>query len=106
MDVISVYSATVWQTPRGLCPWHRFIPALASFLGISVTEIPVKHHPRIHGETKYSLDRIYRVILDLITVRVLLDLLTRPIQVFGTRARCGCPGSRRLGSKGRRDWHG
>ncbi|MFH1761650.1 MAG: glycosyltransferase [bacterium] len=62
---------------------HRFIPALASFLGINVAEIPVKHHPRIHGKTKYGINRTYRVILDLVNVRFLLDYFTRPIQFFG-----------------------
>lgn len=65
---------------------HRFIPALASFLGIKVTELPVNHRPRVHGTSKYGLSRIYRVILDLINVRFLLDYFTRPIQFFGKLA--------------------
>ncbi|MEW6328055.1 MAG: glycosyltransferase [Thermodesulfobacteriota bacterium] len=65
---------------------HRFIPALASFLGIKVTELPVNHRPRVHGSSKYGLSRIYRVILDLINVRFLLDYFTRPIQFFGKLA--------------------
>jgi glycosyltransferase involved in cell wall biosynthesis len=62
---------------------HRFIPALASWMGVSVTEIPVQHHPRRFGKSKYGISRTIRVILDLITVRFLLSYSTRPIQIFG-----------------------
>ena len=62
---------------------HRFIPALASWMGVSVTEIPVQHHPRRFGKSKYGISRTIRVILDLITVRFLLNYSTRPIQIFG-----------------------
>lgn len=62
---------------------HRFIPALASWMGIKVAEIPVVHHPRVYGKTKYGLSRTIRVILDLISIKFLLSYSTRPIQVFG-----------------------
>jgi glycosyltransferase involved in cell wall biosynthesis len=62
---------------------HRFIPALASWIGISVTEIPVNHHARKYGTSKYGLGRTVKVILDLLTVKFLLDYATRPIQIFG-----------------------
>ena len=51
---------------------HRFIPALASWVGGSVEEIPVKHHPRRFGKSKYGLSRTLRVVLDLVTVSFLL----------------------------------
>jgi len=62
---------------------HRFIPALSSWMGVSVAEIPVRHHPRRFGKSKYGISRTIRVILDLITVRFLLSYSTRPIQIFG-----------------------
>jgi len=62
---------------------HRFIPALAKWIGAEITEIKVKHHPRKHGKSKYGISRTTRVILDLITVKFLLTFSTRPIQIFG-----------------------
>ena len=62
---------------------HRFIPAIASGMGISFTEIKVNHRPRRFGASKYGISRTIRVILDLLTVKFLLSYSTRPIQVFG-----------------------
>ncbi len=62
---------------------HRFIPAIASGMGIEFTEVKVNHRPRRFGSTKYGISRTIRVILDLITVKFLLSYGTRPIQVFG-----------------------
>lgn len=62
---------------------HRFIPALASWMGVRVAEIPVNHHPRKFGRSKYGLRRTVKVLLDLITVKFLLDYATRPLQIFG-----------------------
>jgi glycosyltransferase involved in cell wall biosynthesis len=62
---------------------HRFIPALSSWMGVSVAEVPVRHYPRRFGKSKYGISRTVRVILDLITVRFLLSYSTRPIQIFG-----------------------
>jgi glycosyltransferase involved in cell wall biosynthesis len=62
---------------------HRFIPALASWMGVKVTEIPVTHHPRTLGTSKYGISRTIRVVLDLITVKFLLSYSTKPIQMFG-----------------------
>ena len=62
---------------------HRFIPALASWMGVRVAEIPVSHAPRRFGKSKYSLGRTLRVLLDLLTVRFLLGYASRPIQIFG-----------------------
>lgn len=63
---------------------HRFIPALASWMGISLAEVPVTHHPRRYGKSKYGLSRTPRVILDLLTVRFLLSYSARPIHIFGS----------------------
>lgn len=62
---------------------HRFIPALASWIGVKVTEIPVNHRARTHGKSKYGISRTIRVVLDLITVKFLLSYSTKPIQIFG-----------------------
>ncbi len=66
---------------------HRFIPVFAAWIGVKVTEIPVKHHPRIHGYAKYNLSRVTRVIFDLLVVRFFSDYMTRPIQFFGKIAK-------------------
>ena len=63
---------------------HRFIPAIASGMGISFTEVKVNHRPRRFGASKYGISRTIRVILDLITVKFMLSYATRPLHVFGT----------------------
>lgn len=63
---------------------HRFIPAIASGMGISFTEMKVNHRARRFGTSKYGISRTIRVVLDLITVKFLLSYATRPLHVFGT----------------------
>ena len=63
---------------------HRFIPIYATWQGAKVAEIPVTHHPRIHGTSKYGLERTVKVILDLIVVSFLAKYAQKPIYVFGT----------------------
>ena len=67
---------------------HRFIPAIASGMGVSVAEMPVNHRPRTTGTSKYGLFRTVKVILDLITVKFLLSYSTRPIHIFGMIGLC------------------
>ena len=62
---------------------HRFIPIYASWEGAKVTEIAVKHHPRMAGKSKYGLSRIPKVILDLLVIRFFDKSLDRPIHLFG-----------------------
>ncbi len=62
---------------------HRFVPALASQIGARVAELPVRHHARRFGTSKYGISRTMRVILDLMTVKFLLSYSTKPIQLFG-----------------------
>jgi len=62
---------------------HRFIPAIASQLGVEIAEVEVNHRPRKHGKSKYSIFRFTKVILDLLTVKFLLSYSTRPLQIFG-----------------------
>lgn len=62
---------------------HRFIPAVASWYGIKVTEVEVAHQTRKYGKSKYGISRTTKVILDLITVKFLQSFSTRPLQAFG-----------------------
>jgi glycosyltransferase involved in cell wall biosynthesis len=62
---------------------HRFIPVYASWAGARVTEIPVRHHARASGSSKYGLSRTYKVILDLLTVKMLGSYSTKPMYFFG-----------------------
>ena len=63
---------------------HRFIPAVASGMGITIDEVVVGHRPRREGQSKYGISRTLRVILDLMTVKFLLNYSSRPLQIFGT----------------------
>ncbi len=62
---------------------HRFIPAIASWMGVRVAEVKVNHRPRVAGKSKYGLGRTIKVMLDLLTVKFLLTYSTQPIQIFG-----------------------
>lgn len=62
---------------------HRFIPAIAAQLGARVVEVPVNHRKRMAGSSKYGIGRLFRVILDLITVKFLSEFSTRPSHLFG-----------------------
>jgi len=63
---------------------HRYIPVLASRRGFAVGEIEVEHHPRLHGVSKYGWDRLYKGLLDLITVLFITRYTRRPLHLFGT----------------------
>lgn len=62
---------------------HRFIPALASIYGARITELPVYHHARLYGKSKYNISRTFRVIMDLLTVLFLKSFSDRPLHIFG-----------------------
>ena len=62
---------------------HRFLPALAYIEGARITEVPVRHHARRFGQSKYGLGRTIRVVMDLLTVFFMKKFLTRPMHVFG-----------------------
>ena len=62
---------------------HRYIPAIASWMGIKVAEIPVNHRARKFGKAKYGISRTIRVILDIITIKFLLTYSKKPMQIFG-----------------------
>lgn len=62
---------------------HRFIPVLAEQAGANLIQVPVRHHPRTAGKTKYTLSRTFRVLLDLITVKFMHSYVTRPMHMMG-----------------------
>jgi glycosyltransferase involved in cell wall biosynthesis len=62
---------------------HRFIPALASFYGARVAEVPIRNSPRIGGGSHYGLGRTVRVLFDIVTIKFLLKYMTRPMHFFG-----------------------
>jgi glycosyltransferase involved in cell wall biosynthesis len=62
---------------------HRFIPVYANSVGAKITELPVRHHPRKFGKTKYGLERTVKVVLDLFTVKFLVAYSSKPIYLFG-----------------------
>lgn len=62
---------------------HRFLPALAFIEGARITELPVRHHARRYGKSKYGLDRTFRVVMDLLTISFMRTFLTKPMHVFG-----------------------
>ncbi len=62
---------------------HRFIPAYAHSVGAKITEVPVRHHPRRYGRTKYGMGRTFKVILDLFTVKFFISFAHKPIYLFG-----------------------
>jgi glycosyltransferase involved in cell wall biosynthesis len=63
---------------------HRFIPALASFYGARVAEVPIRNSPRANGASHYGLSRTFRVLFDILTVRFLLKYFTKPMHFFGS----------------------
>ncbi len=80
---LKAYRRDVVQNIHLYGEMHRFIPALASWVGGTLAEVPVNHRPRRFGVSKYGLSRTLRVVLDLATVKFLLRYSTRPIQIFG-----------------------
>jgi glycosyltransferase involved in cell wall biosynthesis len=80
---LKAYRSEVVKGIRLYGQMHRFVPAVAAWMGVTVAEVPVPHRARQFGKSKYGIDRTIRVILDLITVRFMLGYLTRPLHVFG-----------------------
>lgn len=80
---LKAFKSEVVKNIRLYGEMHRFIPAVASWMGVSISEVAVNHHPRKFGTSKYGLSRTLRVLLDLITVKFLLSFSTNPIQIFG-----------------------
>jgi len=80
---LKVFRAEVVKPLRLYGEMHRFLPALASEMGVRIAEMPVNHRARVHGRSKYGISRTIRVMLDLLTVKFLVSYSTRPLQIFG-----------------------
>jgi dolichol-phosphate mannosyltransferase len=80
---LKAYRASIIKDVRLYGEMHRFIPIYASWMGARVTEVPVRHYARRFGKSNYGLERIFKVILDLIVVKFLDRYLVKPIYVFG-----------------------
>ena len=81
---LKAYRREVIQDVKLYGEMHRFIPIYASWAGARVTEIPVDHHARTMGKSKYGISRTIKVIFDLMTIKFMAEYHTKPIYVFGT----------------------
>lgn len=99
---LKAYRGEIVRNLRLYGDMHRFIPAFAAWFGVKIVELEVKHHPRKAGRSKYGMTRIFRVLLDFITVRFFGDYLTKPSHFFGKVALLfflfGCLGTLALGA--------
>ncbi len=89
---LKAYRAEVLAHMRLYGEMHRFIPIYATWAGARVAELQVQHHPRIHGTSKYGLGRMHKVVLDLITVKMLSSYSTKPMYMFGGTGLAACAG--------------
>jgi glycosyltransferase involved in cell wall biosynthesis len=80
---LKAYKVDFLESVRIYGEMHRFIPIYASWEGARVTELPVTHHPRLHGVSKYGLERVFKVVLDLIVIRFRSVYHQKPIYLFG-----------------------
>jgi glycosyltransferase involved in cell wall biosynthesis len=80
---LKIFRAEVVKPLKLYGEMHRFLPALASEMGVRIAEQVVNHRARRFGKTKYGISRTLRVVLDLVTVKFLLSYSTRPLQMFG-----------------------
>ncbi|MGI8789037.1 MAG: glycosyltransferase [Pyrinomonadaceae bacterium] len=81
---LKAYRRDVIQDVRLYGEMHRFIPIYAAWAGARVTEIPVEHHARTMGKSKYGISRTIKVVFDLMTIKFMASYQTKPIYVFGT----------------------
>jgi glycosyltransferase involved in cell wall biosynthesis len=80
---LKVFRAEVVKPLRLYGEMHRFLPAIASEMGVRIVEQEVHHRARVHGRSNYGISRTIRVLLDLLTVKFLMSYSTRPLQIFG-----------------------
>ena len=83
---LKVYRASVIKQVPLYSEMHRFIPAMASIAGARIREVPVRHHARQFGESKYGLSRVYKVLLDLASIKTITAFAQRPLVWFGLLA--------------------
>jgi len=81
---LKAYRRESLQDVRLYGEMHRFIPIYAAWAGARVTEIPVEHHARTMGKSKYGLSRTIKVVFDLMTIKFMASYQTKPIYVFGS----------------------
>jgi glycosyltransferase involved in cell wall biosynthesis len=81
---LKAYRREVLENVKLYGEMHRFIPIYASWMGAKVTEVPVTHHPRKHGKSKYGISRTLKVVFDLMTIKFMASYQTKPLYVFGT----------------------
>lgn len=81
---LKAYRREVIQDVRLYGEMHRFIPIYASWAGARVTEIPVEHHARTMGKSKYGISRTIKVVFDMMTIKFMASYQTKPLYVFGT----------------------
>ena len=80
---LKIYKTSHLKTVELYGEMHRFLPALLGYMGASIAELPVNHRPRAKGNSKYGLGRIFKVTMDLLTVKFMGDFLSKPIYLFG-----------------------
>ncbi|MBY6266399.1 glycosyltransferase (plasmid) [Azospirillum sp. 412522] len=80
---LKAYRREMLQGYRLYGEMHRFVPIYAHWQGARLTEMPVRHHPRRYGKSKYGLERVLKVVLDLVVVKFLTQYETKPIYIFG-----------------------
>lgn len=81
---LKAYRADVIKGVPLYSEMHRFIPAMSSVTGARIAEVPVRHHARRFGQSKYGLSRIYKVLIDLLTIKTLVTFTARPMWWFGS----------------------
>ena len=80
---LKAYKRHVIENVKLYGEMHRFVPIYAVWQGAKITEIPVQHHPRIHGKSKYGSERAVKVVLDLLVIKFLEKYAKNPIYIFG-----------------------
>ncbi len=86
---LKAYRADLLRQVRLYSEFHRFIPAMsAGVAGARISEIPVRHHPRTRGTSKYGLSRVFRVVADLLTIKMIRSFRLRPLLLFSLPAGC------------------
>lgn len=87
---LKAYRRHLFESFRLYGEMHRFVPVHAAWAGARLVEVEVRHHPRTSGASKYGIGRTWRVVLDLMTIKFLLDYGTRPLHVFGSVGIVSC----------------
>ncbi len=81
---LKAYRAELIKSVPLYSDMHRFIPAMTSLAGTKIAEIKVNHYPRQFGKSKYGLSRIYKVLVDLLSIKTILSFATRPLRLFAS----------------------